>query len=103
MRAIAIVLAGFTAVAKAFSVPTASPIASMESLPMVVPIPAPAAQPIVPGFIRPEDVQAVIRKINGLASDVFLQVDHFGSSGIKVQVIWVHTCLLLKYRLSADI
>jgi hypothetical protein len=102
MRSIAIALAGFTAIAKAFSVPIASPIASMESLPMVVPIPAPAAQPIVPGFTKPEDVQAVIRKINGLASGVFLHVDNFGVGGIKVQVIWVHTCLPLKYRLSAD-
>ncbi|KAH6958047.1 hypothetical protein DER45DRAFT_561870 [Fusarium avenaceum] len=88
MRIIAVVLAGFTTVAKASSVSVASPIASTESLPMVVPIPAPVAQPIVPGFTRPEDVQAVIRRLNGLASGVFLQVDNFGGSGIKVQVIW---------------
>jgi hypothetical protein len=103
MRVTAIVIAGFIVVARAFSVPVASPIASMESLPMVVPIPAPIAQPVVPGFTKPDDIQAVIRRLNGLASDVFLQVDNFGGSGIKVQVIWVHTYLLLEYRLSADI
>jgi hypothetical protein len=103
MRIIAIVVAGFTAVAKASFISIASPIASTESLQMVVPIPAPVAQPIVPGFTRPEDVQAVIRRLNGLASGVFLQVDNFGGSGIKVPVIWVHTYLLLEYRLSADI
>ncbi|KAF4999603.1 hypothetical protein FGRMN_2351 [Fusarium graminum] len=68
----------------------ALPVASVDIPPMVVQAeaPIPVAEPIVPDFTRSTDIEGVLGKLNGLASELFLQVDNFGGDGIKVQVIW---------------
>ncbi|KAF5673897.1 transforming acidic coiled-coil containing protein [Fusarium heterosporum] len=96
MHGTVFILSGMAAIARASTSsgpPTssaASPMASMDIPPIVVQAeaPIPVAEPIIPGFTRSKDVEGVIGKLNGLAYELFLQVDNFGGDGIKVQVIW---------------
>ncbi|KAF5625093.1 transforming acidic coiled-coil containing protein [Fusarium sp. NRRL 52700] len=87
MRSALLTLHGITAIATTYASPVASSTTSIIISPIITSIPTPAAPPVFAAVTTPEDIYAVIGKVNSLASDMHLTASSIGGRGVEVGII----------------
>ncbi|KAJ4030318.1 hypothetical protein NW756_010197 [Fusarium oxysporum] len=89
MRNTLLILSGITAIATTYASPVASSTTSVITSPVATSIPVPVAPPVFAAVATPEDINAVIREVSSLASDIYFTASNIGGRGVEVQIIGV--------------
>ncbi|EXA48805.1 hypothetical protein FOPG_09059 [Fusarium oxysporum f. sp. conglutinans race 2 54008] len=87
MRNTLLILSGITAIATTYASPVASSTTSVITSPVATSIPVPVAPPVFAAVATPEDINAVIREVSSLASDIYFTASNIGGRGVEVQII----------------
>ncbi|KAI7769493.1 hypothetical protein LZL87_011377 [Fusarium oxysporum] len=87
MRNALFILRGMAAIATTYASPVASSTTSIITSPITTSIPVPVVPPVFAAVATPEDINAVIREVSSLASDIYFTAGNIGGRGVEVQII----------------